>query len=253
MIQRLIKEVQHPMQRSNGLKMPSVTQWLKQLRLSRVCILCNHYHLGYEAVCINCHEYLTPIPSACLSCAEPLPMSDFMTCGTCIKKKPFVDYTFAPYRFEDPLRSLLHEFKYRHGLYLISFLAQLILKNLPEKAMQTECLIPVPMHTKRLRIRGFNQAAEIAKFVGNALNIPCEMNLCQKIIHTKPQAGLSAADRKKNLSNVFQVTSSEYTKITLIDDLLTTGNTVNELAKAFKQQGVTHVAVWCCARTAETY
>ena len=233
--------------------MPSVTQWLKQLRLSRVCILCNHYHSGRDAVCIHCQEYLTLIPSACLSCAEPLPISDFMTCGACIKKKPFVDYTFAPYLFEEPLRTLLHEFKYRHGLYLISFLAQLILRNLPEKAMQTDCLIPVPMHPKRLRTRGFNQAAELAKFMGRTLDIPCKINLCQKVIHTQPQAGLRASERKKNLSDVFQAEPSQYTRITLIDDLLTTGNTVNELAKTFKQQGVSHVAVWCCARAAEIY
>lgn len=228
--------------------MPSVTQWLKQLRFPRVCVLCNHYHTDDKAVCNHCHAYLTPLPSACTSCAEPLPVGDFMICGACIKARPMVDYAFAPYLFEEPLRTLLHEFKYHQGLYLVSFLAQLILNNLPAKAMQTDCLIPVPMHPKRLRDRGFNQAAELAKFIGNALNLPYKTNLCQKIIHTQPQAGLNAAEREKNLSDVFQAKPSEYQRITLIDDLLTTGNTVNQLAKAFKKQGVSYVAVWCCAR-----
>ena len=174
-----------------------------------------------------------------------------MTCGECIKLKPAIDQSIAPFSFEEPLRTLLHEFKYRHGLYLVSFLAQLILANLPENAHQTECLIPVPMHPARLRQRGFNQAAELAKVIGKALNIPCKMHLCQKTTHTLPQAGLNAAQRKKNLINAFQTSPHPHKRVTLIDDLLTTGNTANELAKTLKRQGVEHVAIWCCARATE--
>lgn len=229
--------------------MSSIAQWLKQVRLPHICALCNHHHDGHLAICLQCHEFLTPIVSACTYCARPLPKSNFMTCGKCIKTKPYFDQTIAPYSFEEPLRTLLHDFKYRHSLYLVSFLAQLILANLPTSTSQPECLIPVPMHPERLRRRGFNQAAELAKFIGRVLSIPCKMHICQKILHTSPQAGLNASQRQKNLHNAFHTKPVRYKRVALIDDLLTTGNTANEIAKTLKRQGVEHVSIWCCART----
>ena len=233
-----------------------ITQWfkklsLKQLQLPKICVLCGQYHIDRDAICIACHEFLTPIPSACMPCALPLPPGNFMTCGECIKNKPYVDHTIAPYAFEEPLRTLLHDYKYKHGLYLISFLAQLIIKNLPPEALHTECMIPIPMHPNRLRQRGFNQAAELTKVIGEYLNIPYHLSSCQKTIQTKPQAGLNAEQRHRNLLNVFSTESISYQHVTLIDDLLTTGSTVNELAKTFKKNGVAHVNVWCCARVLE--
>lgn len=233
------------------MKTSSISHWLKHLRLPRVCTLCNCYHAGDDAVCMACFEFLTPITSACIYCALPLPKSKFMTCGTCIQKKPYFDYTLAPFVFEEPLRTLLHEFKYHQGLYLLSFLAKLIIQNLPTEALTTECLIPVPMHPLRLRQRGFNQATELAKFIGSQLHIPHNAFLCQKSIYTLPQAGLKAEQRKKNLQNSFQIHALDYKRITLIDDLITTGSTANELAKAFKERGVEQVNVWCCARVLE--
>lgn len=230
------------------MKTSSISYWLKQLRLPCVCTLCNSYHTGFNAVCSGCHEFFTPITAACQYCALPLPQSNFMICGTCIQKKPYFDYTHAPYIFEEPLRTLLHEFKYHQGLYLLSFLTKLMVHQLPEEALETECLIPVPMHPLKLRQRGFNQAAELAKTLSDHLAIPHNPFICHKSIYTQPQAGLNAEQRKNNLQNSFQVQPLEYKRITLIDDLITTGSTTNELAKTFKAQGVERVDVWCCAR-----
>ncbi len=227
----------------------SITHWLKQRRLPQYCALCTQHHQGQDAICDQCHEFFTPIPYACTQCARPLPKSEFLVCGQCIKKKPYFDQTIAPYLFTEPLRTLLHEFKYQQGLYLLSFLAQLIVRNLPQHAHQTECLIPVPLHPKRLQQRGFNQAAELTKYLGKTLNIPYQLQSCQKITHTVPQAELNASQRRMNLSNVFKASSLNYKHVTLIDDLLTTGSTANELAKTLKMQGIERVSVWCCART----
>lgn len=174
-----------------------------------------------------------------------------MRCGHCIKNKPYFDNAFAPYAYDEPLRTLLHEFKYRQGLYLRSFLANLIVTDLPPHFMQTECLLPVPMHSTRLRQRGFNQAAELTKYIAQSLSLPYNVQLCQKIKATLPQAGLKANERQKNVKNTFEVKSLQYKHVTLIDDLLTTGSTVNELAKTLKHQGVERVDVWCCARAIE--
>lgn len=226
-------------------KMASITQ---RFRLPSICAICNQYHRDQLAVCTACHELLEPVGPACRHCALPLPDSNFLVCGHCSKKKPYFDQAIAAYRFEEPLRTLLHEFKYHEGLYLCSFLASLILHSLPQDAEKPQCLLPVPMHPSRLRQRGFNQAAELTKQLGHALDLPYDLSRCKKIINTAPQAGLCAAQRRRNLRHAFQVKPLLYQHITLVDDLLTTGSTVNELARVLKQQGVSRVDVWCCAR-----
>lgn len=174
-----------------------------------------------------------------------------MLCGHCIKNKPYFDRTFAPYAYDEPLRTLLHEFKYHQGLYLRSFLANLIVTHLPSDLIQTECLLPVPMHQTRLRQRGFNQAAELTKYIAQEISVPYNLQLCQKVKATLPQAGLKANERQRNVKNTFKVKPLKYKHVTLIDDLLTTGSTANELAKTLKNQGVERVDVWCCARALE--
>ena len=227
-------------------KIASISQ---RLRLPAICVLCNQYHRELIAVCSPCLKLLPAIGPACYHCALPLPDTDFPVCGHCCKKKPHFDHTVAPYHFEEPLRSLLHEFKYHEGLYLCSFLARLIISAIPSEALKTQCLIPVPLHRKRLQQRGFNQAVELVKYLGRHLEIPYDLSLCKKIIETAPQAGLNATQRQRNLRHAFQAPPLSYAHVTLVDDLLTTGSTVNELAKTLKQQGVEQVDVWCCART----
>ncbi len=218
------------------------------LRLPAVCVLCCQYHRQPFAVCTACANLLQRIGPACRYCALPLPDDNFLVCGRCTIAKPVFDKVNTAYLFAEPLRTLLHEFKYAQALYLGGFLAQLMLDALPKQAMQTQCLVPVPLHPKRLRERGFNQAAELAKLLARTLQLPCELNLCKKIIHTVPQVSLNKKQRMDNLRHAFQSKPSNYQHITLVDDLLTTGSTANELARTFKKQGVGQVDLWCCAR-----
>lgn len=112
----------------------------------------------------------------------------------------------------------------------------------------TDCLIPVPLHAQRLRQRGFNQTAELVKGLAAELNCPYSLTHCDKIINTPTQAGLRGQQRRKNLRQSFRVKPMPYAQVTLVDDLLTTGSTANELARCLKQQGVRRVDVLCCAR-----
>ncbi|CDZ76958.1 DNA utilization protein GntX [Legionella massiliensis] len=228
-------------------KIASISQ---MLRLPSICVLCQQYHRQQLAVCELCKASLKKIGPACYYCALPLPDEKFLVCGLCSKKQPVIDHTLTAYLYEDPLRALLHDFKYKEALYLRSFLVDLMLEALPEQALlQTECLVPVPSHPRRIRERGFNQAAELAKMLAKTLGLVCELNLCKKIIHTQPQASLNSKARRRNLRQAFQAKTKGYQHITLVDDLLTTGSTANELAKVLKQQGVSRVDLWCCART----
>ena len=227
-------------------KIASIAQ---TFRLPAICSLCNQYHRSTLAICEPCYELLTRLNSACRHCAMPLPDAIFPVCGQCLRKKPAIDDVFTAYRFEEPLRTLLHEFKYHQGFYLRTFMAQLMLDALSCAAYKTECLIPIPMHRLRIQQRGFNHAAELTKYLGRRLKIPFDLSACQKIRHTEPQAGLSSKQRRKNIRKAFSASPQPYQHVTLIDDLLTTGSTANELAQTLKNNGVARVDLWCCART----
>lgn len=223
-------------------KILSITQ---KFRLPSLCVLCQHYHETQEIVCSSCITLLKPLEASCQICALPLNDGHGLICGYCIRQKPAFDKVFAAYLFEEPLRTLIHQFKYHEGLFLAEFLSR---SALPKEEVITECLIPVPVHPERLRKRGFNPAAQLAAFLSKWLNLPCERNLCKKITQTAPQAKLNRLDRENNLRRAFFSKPIPYEHVTLIDDLVTTGSTVNELAKTLKKQGAKVVDVWCCAR-----
>jgi ComF family protein len=194
-------------------------------------------------------DLIPKLGPACPYCAKPSPQSDYLICGTCIKNPPYYDNALVAYAFEEPLRSLLHQFKYHHQLYLCSFFGRLIVDAWKQKKSMPQCLIPVPMHPKKLKERGFNQTVLVAKYLGKALNIPYNRTSCQKIRPTKAQASLNGDQRRTNLKNAFHLQPIPYTHVALIDDLLTTGSTANELARTLKKAGVSHVEIWCSART----
>jgi ComF family protein len=111
-------------------------------------------------------------------------------------------------------------------------------------------IIPVPLHPKRLRERGFNQALEIAKPISKKLKIPIDKKSCYRIRHTAAQSGLSQSDRLKNLANAFEMKKPLIAKhIALIDDVMTTGQTLMELANLLYKNGVEKIDIWCCAKT----
>lgn len=123
-----------------------------------------------------------------------------------------------------------------------------MLEEAPKNLHETDCLIPVPLHAKKLRERGFNQALELTKRLSKQLKIPYDCTVSNKIKYTSAQAGLNGEERRKNLRHSFVVKPNTYKHITIIDDLVTTGSTINELARAFKKVGTIRVDVWCCAR-----
>lgn len=214
---------------------------------SKICILCQQYHQHQDAVCPFCCALLVPLGFHCQYCALPLSTGESAVCGECCLARPNVDRVITAYHYAEPLRSLLHSFKYSQGLYLTSFLINLMLQA-PFELSQTDCLIPVPMHPKRLRQRGYNQAAVLAKQLSHQLNVPYVVTGCKKVLNTLPQAGLDSRQRRMNLKGAFVSKQLDYQRVTLIDDLYTTGSTAHEIAKTLKKQGVEKVDIWCCAR-----
>ncbi|MFZ4076886.1 MAG: ComF family protein [Legionellaceae bacterium] len=219
------------------------------LHLPTYCTLCTQQHRGPWSVCLACASYLLPLGPACKHCATPLPNTTLPLCGPCAVKQPAIDTVFTSFRFEEPLRGLLHDFKYNEQLHLGGFFADLIVKALNNDALQTECLIPVPMHPKRLKERGFNQAALLTQHIAQRTKKPYTLFSCKKLVHTAQQAHLNARTRQMNLNNAFSSKPLPYQHVTLIDDLITTGSTANALASCLKRTGIRQVDVWCCAKT----
>lgn len=216
-------------------------------RLSAICRLCGQYHKERHAICHPCTQLLEPLGPACYSCAVPLPAQDPLRCGACSVQRPHLDRVITAHRFTEPLRTLIHAFKYESALYLTSLLTELMW-SAKEVDYTTDCLIPIPLHHLRLKDRGFNQAAVLASQLSQKLQKPYDLYRCDKVIATLPQAGLSAKERQTNLKQAFRVSPLPYQHVTLIDDLFTTGSTANEVAKTLKQRGVERVDLWCCAR-----
>jgi ComF family protein len=213
-----------------------------------ICTLCNQFHRTEVALCELCLQSLVPLNFHCQYCANPLPHSESLICGACIRNKPYFDETWVNYSFEEPLRGLIHQFKYHQQLYLAKLLCTLMMMAKPENSSLPECLIPIPMHPSRIKDRGFNQAAILAKMLSKRFAIPWNISHCQKKINTKPQAGLNGKERQTNLKGAFIIQPLPYKHVALIDDLVTTGSTANEMARLLKETGVEKVSVWCCAK-----
>jgi ComF family protein len=112
-----------------------------------------------------------------------------------------------------------------------------------------ECLIPVPLHPVRLRERGFNQALELARPISQQLNLPLEPHIVQRRLHTRPQSELSGTTRRLNLRHAFHLAAPvPYRHVALIDDVVTTASTLNELARVLRQTGVKTIQIWAIAR-----
>ena len=109
-------------------------------------------------------------------------------------------------------------------------------------------MIPVPLYKSRLRQRGFNQAAELAKALASKLGVTYIGDMCKKTINTASQVGLNALARQINLRGAFKVQPMSCKYVIVVDDLITTGSTVNAVATALKHHGVERVDVLCCAR-----
>lgn len=221
---------------------------LKTSLFPQSCILCNNANGGDFGLCANC---LSDLPfhqtPCCPQCG--LPSANNLICGACIASTPDFDLTHALFRYEYPVSQLLQHYKYSHQLDLAETFAKLLMQRITAQTLP-DLLIPMPLHPKRLKERGFNQSLEVAKIISGQLNIRLDYTACTRTKYSQPQASLPLKQRANNIKNAFKC-SQPLTglKIALIDDVMTTGASMNALAKAVKAKGATHVECWVIART----
>ena len=213
--------------------------------LTQDCLLCGQTS-GRRVLCEPCINDLPLLPAMlCPCCALPSPQGEL--CGHCLSRPPHYDKTVALFRYDFPLDKLVQAFKYQHRLTLASFFGH----PMAEKAADTQAdlIIPLPLHRLRLKERGFNQALELARPVARALQVPIDMHSCQRIRHTPAQASLPWKERGKNIRNAFHCTKDLSGKrILLIDDVMTTGSSLDECARTLKRHGAQEVTLLVLAR-----
>jgi ComF family protein len=154
------------------------------------------------------------------------------------------------YHYAFPFDALIQHCKYGGAQELADLFARALAHRLRSLPLP-ELIVPMPLHAARLRQRGFNQALEIARRLGVLLNLPCR-HACRRLRDTPPQAGLDLATRKRNLRGAF-VCDEDLTgkRIALVDDVMTSGSSLNELTKAARSAGAVEVSAWVVARTLE--
>lgn len=214
------------------------------------CLLCRQRCAGGEALCPGCRHDLLANTQACPVCASPLHTTTSQPCGQCQRTPPPYQQSHIPYLYASTLKPLISAFKFQQDLVAGRVLADLFIQALPPRdGPLPECLLPVPLHARRVAERGFNQAVELAKIFARRLALPCNTRLLQRIRHTAPQTNLSAEQRHRNLRNAFALRSTAtYQHVAIVDDVVTTGSTVIEIARLLRQAGIEQIEVWALAR-----
>ena len=248
----------------------------KQVVFKQNCVLCTqninqninqnnkNTHPSIHAVCRACLNDLPWHPkTSCPQCGleSSASASINIVCGSCLNSPPDFDATKAVFLYAYPIDAMMQRYKYGNMLNLGDTFGEF----LAEKAAldflnynHIDLIIPMPMHPQRLKERGFNQALEIAKVLDKLLCKNHKQKLDYKSVTrqtlTPPQASLPLKERVKNIKGAFKVNADKLDKIqgkriAIVDDVMTTGASLNELAKTLKKAGASHVECWVIART----
>lgn len=178
-----------------------------------------------------------------------------LLCGHCLSHHSFYDKVYSPYRYTEDIRYLITKLKYQKKIHFAKTLAELFIKQNHNNKdfQQPQLILPMPMHVRRLRERGYNQALELSRFFASFYSLPLDYSSIVRSRYTELQAGLAATDRQKNVANAFTIKKPlDYKHIALVDDVMTTGSSANEVAKLLKissqNKGVMRIDVWTIAR-----
>lgn len=215
-----------------------------------VCLLCRASCETGVDLCGACLEDL-PVPGpACPCCGQPGAGAHSGLCGACIASPPPFKRTLSPLLYREPVNHFVHALKFHERLVYGRLLADLMARHIRTcDAPWPRLLVPVPLHPRRLRSRGFNQVAVIAGHLGRQLRIPVLPHAVRRVRWVPQQAGLPARKRRQNVRNSFAVTRvPEGCRVAVVDDVMTTGSTVREMARVLRAAGVEEIEVWCAAR-----
>lgn len=223
-------------------------QWLQRLILPSDCLLCRAADPSGLNLCPDCRADLPWLAPGCPRCALPLAAPD-LPCGACQARPPPFDTTVALFHYAPPVDGLVQQLKFGQGLHLARLFAGLLAERLAD-APRPDCILPVPLHPRRQRERGFNQALEIARPLARHLGCRVDTASCVRTRATPPQTQLSAAQRRRNLRDAFRLARPLAARhVAVLDDVMTTGSTLAAIAGLLRRAGAERIDVWVCART----
>lgn len=210
------------------------------------CALCDRVIDDREyPVCLACRDYIHPIEGPrCMHCSKPISSDSDEFCLDCKRHKFSYDCGFAAFLYRGRMKDSLMKFKYGGRQEYSVFYGQML--NLyggeTVKRWRPEVLIPVPVHSGKLSRRGYNQAEVLALEMGEIWGIPVDSRCVKRIRKTRAQKNLDDKERRKNLREAFRLVGDmNYRRVLIVDDIYTTGSTVDALAKIFKENGVEKV------------
>ncbi|WP_026623831.1 ComF family protein [Ectothiorhodospira haloalkaliphila] len=214
-----------------------------------VCLLCGAAGDDGLDLCRPCAAELPRPGHVCPRCGLSLGSDSAHPCGHCLTHPPDFDHAWAALSYLWPVDDLVGRFKFHGRLNHGRLLGKLMARELAPRVTRPDCVIPVPLHPHRIRERGFNQAVELARPLCRALDCPLEAFAVHRVRATPPQQTLSAKHRQRNLRGAFHVAEGfAPAHVALVDDVMTTGSTLDELAGLLKTRGVQRVDVWVLAR-----
>ena len=202
-----------------------------------------------QALCISCQSLLIKPSHACKCCGKPLITEDATQCGECLSSKPAFDQVIYASLYQYPIDHWVHQLKFGGQLTAAQIMAEALIPQL-ESIEHAIPLIPMPLHPARLRLRGYNQAAVIAKIIAQAQQRPILHSGLIRTKATKMQAELREKQRKANVAGAFKCPEKiDHETVLLVDDVLTTGQTLRAAAKTLKKAGVKQVIAVVFARS----
>lgn len=212
------------------------------------CLLCAG--AARELICAGCYDELPWNRLACPRCARPLTAPPARLCSVCAASPPPFDAALAAFRYRAPVDAAIQRLKYHADFVAARWLGAAlagILIRAPQSLPQV--LLPVPLHDARLRGRGFNQAQELARVLARSIELRIEPSWARRQRATEDQIGLSAAQRRRNVKGAFTVDARiAGLDVALLDDVMTTGSTLAELAHTCRRAGAARVRLWVVAR-----
>ena len=231
-----------------------VYNWLKSVQwwlYPPCCVVCGQPGEARRDLCPGCHQALPwHTGPACRCCAEPLVHDTGLPCGRCLASPPAFDRVLAPLTYASPVDSLITGVKFHARLAYARVLGELLAGWVEEAqgVALPDALLPVPLHPARLAERGFNQARELARPAARRFGLPLLGGSVTRSRDTPAQSTLGGRVRRANVKKAFAVRGTLPPRIAIVDDVVTTGATVDALARTLRQAGAREITVWAVAR-----
>lgn len=212
----------------------------------KTCPVCDNIIRYDDKICRKCVTKIKYIEEPrCKKCSKQLKDETAEYCLDCSRTHHFYRNGIAAFLYDDVVSKSIYKFKYHNRRTYAEYYGEAIAKGYESiiSKWHADVIIPVPIHEKKLIKRGYNQAGLIAVQLGKNLGMKVDETVLLRKVNTRPQKEMTKAERKKNLENAFKIGQNvvKYKKVILVDDIYTTGSTIDECARVLLNAGVQNV------------